>query len=64
MRLAACLLTTALVSLFAGAAWADDGRQPAKADDIKLVRVKAADIEKIIGAHKGKVVVLDVWGEF
>jgi hypothetical protein len=33
-------------------------------DDIKLQKIKAGDVEKAIAAHKGKVVVLEVWGEF
>ena len=33
-------------------------------DEIKLEKIKAADVEQAIAAHKGKVVVLDVWGEF
>ena len=32
--------------------------------EIKLEPIKAADIEKMVAAHKGKVVVLDVWAEF
>jgi hypothetical protein len=64
MRLVACLLSTALLLFFVRAVSADDRRQPTKTDDIKLLRIKAADIEKIIAAHKGKVVVVDVWAEF
>jgi hypothetical protein len=33
-------------------------------DEIKLEKIKAADVEKTIAAYRGKVVVLDVWGEF
>jgi hypothetical protein len=33
-------------------------------DEIKLQTIKAGEVEKAIAAHKGKVVVLDVWGEF
>lgn len=33
-------------------------------EEVKLERIKAADVEKAVAAHKGKVVVLDVWGEF
>ena len=43
---------------------ARDVRQPAKADDIKLVPIKATEVEKVVSSHKGKVVVLDVWAEF
>ncbi len=64
MRLFSRILVTAVLFGIAATASADDGRQPVKADDIKLVRIKAADVEKAVAVHKGKVVILDVWGEF
>ena len=64
MGLATRLLTVVVCLSFAGLGGADDGRAPAKTDDIKLLPIKAADIEKVIAAHKGKVIVLDVWAEF
>ena len=37
----------------------------ARADDeIKLEKIKADEVEKMIAAHKGKVVCLDVWADF
>lgn len=32
--------------------------------DVKLQNASFDQLEKAIAAHKGKVVVLDVWGEF
>jgi thiol-disulfide isomerase/thioredoxin len=32
--------------------------------EIKLEKIKAADVEKAVAAHKGKVVVVDVWASF
>lgn len=64
MRLAASLFTTAFLLFAMGTVVADEGRPPAKTDDIKLLPLKAADVEKVVAAHKGKVVVLDVWAEF
>jgi thiol-disulfide isomerase/thioredoxin len=34
------------------------------ADDIKLVKIKATDVEKTIARYKGKVVAVDVWADF
>ncbi|MCE9532172.1 MAG: TlpA family protein disulfide reductase, partial [Planctomycetes bacterium] len=33
-------------------------------DEIKLVKIKADEVLKMIAQHQGKVVVVDVWGEF
>lgn len=32
--------------------------------DVKLTKVKAAEFEKIVASHKGKVVAIDVWADF
>jgi thiol-disulfide isomerase/thioredoxin len=32
--------------------------------EITLVKIKADEVEKAVAAHKGKVVVVDVWAEF
>jgi thiol-disulfide isomerase/thioredoxin len=32
--------------------------------EIKIEKIKAAEVEKIVAAHKGKVVVVDVWASF
>jgi thiol-disulfide isomerase/thioredoxin len=37
---------------------------PAAGDDIALKAVKWPDLEKAIAAHKGDVVVIDVWADF
>ena len=37
---------------------------PAAADDVKLEPVTLDGLLKEIGSHKGKVVVIDVWGTF
>ena len=52
------LRSIALVALFAGSVAAEPK------DEIKLQKIKAADVEKAVAAHKGKVVLLEVWGEF
>jgi thiol-disulfide isomerase/thioredoxin len=36
----------------------------AQADEIKLEKIKAADIEQAIARHKGNVVAVDVWADF
>jgi thiol-disulfide isomerase/thioredoxin len=33
-------------------------------DAIKLEKIKASEVEKAVAAHKGKVVVVDVWADF
>ena len=37
---------------------------PAMAAEVTLKKASLADVEKAIAAHKGKVVVVDVWGDF
>jgi thiol-disulfide isomerase/thioredoxin len=32
--------------------------------EIKLEKIKAGDVEKALAAHKGKVVIVDVWASF
>src|SRR5262249_40130685 len=32
--------------------------------EIKLIKVKASELEKALAAHTGKVVVVDVWASF
>lgn len=64
MRLTAGFLLSALPYFMAGDLFADDGKSVPSPADIKLVRVKASEIENIIAGHKGKVVVVDVWAEF
>src|SRR6476659_8462790 len=32
--------------------------------EAKLTKVKAAEFEKIIASHKGKVIAVDVWADF
>ncbi len=36
----------------------------AKPTEIKLEKIKASDVEKTVAAHKGKVVIVDVWADF
>lgn len=64
MRLTVGFLLTAMPFLIAGGLFADDGKSAPVPADVKLVRVKASEIENIIASHKGKVVVVDVWAEF
>jgi thiol-disulfide isomerase/thioredoxin len=44
------------------------GEPIANADDakgaIKLEKIKASEVEKAVAAHKGKVVIVDVWADF
>jgi hypothetical protein len=37
---------------------------PAAADDVKLEPTSLDGLLKAVAAHKGKVVVVDVWGTF
>jgi hypothetical protein len=37
---------------------------PAAADDVKLEATDLDGVLKAVAAHKGKVVVIDVWGTF
>ena len=54
-----CSLLMAGVFSLSGSAPATETKE-----EITLVKIKASEVEKAIAAHKGKVVVVDVWGEF
>ncbi len=54
MRLS--ILAVVFLSLLSAAA----GAEP----EVKLEKIKAAEVEKMIAAHLGKVVCVDVWAEF
>ncbi len=58
------LIGSVLCLFVVGAGCAGDDKAPGKSDEVKLERIKAGDIEKVVAANKGKVVVVDVWGEF
>lgn len=58
------ILALPLFALIAAPAVADDGKVPAKPDAIKLEKVKAAEIDKILAAHRGKVIAIDIWADF
>lgn len=62
MRFRAILVLVAATAFAVGFGTGDGHTQ--NKNDIKLVRIKTADVEKAIAAHKGKVVLLDVWAEF
>lgn len=53
------LRSIAIIALLAG-----DANAAGPKDEIKLQKIKAADVEKAVAVHKGKVVLLEVWGEF
>jgi len=46
------------------AAGAENAPLPEAPAEIKLEKIKAADVLKTIAAHKGKVVAVDVWADF
>ena len=58
MRFASHLLGLIFACIFPAVVVADP------MGDIKLEKIKAGDVEKMVAGHKGKVVCVDVWGEF
>ena len=59
MRMAVCGISIAIL-----VACGSNTLLAQSTDEIKLIKVKASEVEKIIAQHKGKVVAVDVWADF
>jgi len=60
----AAALAAVLAVLVAGCTSDSGGKKSDAASEVTLQAVKIKDFEKARESHRGKVVLVDVWGEF